>query len=1463
MKKNLYLFFALLFGIIVQAQNIKFLGSTKVTLSGTTQASSLNYTIPSGSNRIVIVSFDIERIHSESGGDNHITRTFSAGTSTASYDSRIFPFKIGSKTATPLNNTYNFSCQCRTSSVSNATLSNYYISYYLTEADGIPTGNVSFDWSGIYRGRPNAGDEMSVVVTVFENVSSNLAPKVVAYYGPVPGGNNTATITTSSAGRTPNPVQVGRTANDRMFLSGAMLSKDESITNTSNPSTWTQIDNFRITNNGGSYTYLASDVTKNEPDGISVRYDYATNFLNVPNYSVKRSDGTLVNNYKAIIVALDPLAKPSISGTVYFDSNGPSDIFGSGNNAGGSFVNLVDSNGNLVYSAPVSANGTYVIPVGYTTEGRTYSIQLSKNTGVIGQPAPITELNQGWSYVGESANNSGNDGTPDGKITNILANITNFTSYNFGVNKTNDNDGDGITDDVDLDNDNDGILDATEMYCDQAKAPNGNFPLATSPATTPTLTKQLLFWDWSNVTLDNTRNTATKSVVHNGITYTATITNFNAIVNSGDGNLYGFDMNTSSGSLATKYYNVNTSTFKEGLYTNGGIGTNTFDIKFSATDTNGKSYPIDAIILDSEQTTSGSEYIELKTNASPFKFLEKFGTGTLTSTQISGENTSTLRYNNTISTNGIYSTTGFDPSVNVTINRNGATDSRQGVAFAIRLYCDKDEDGIPNHYDLDSDNDGCPDAIEGGDDVKPGQLNPDGSINITSTGDIGRTSGSANYGVPNLVNPGGEADKDNAIGQPIGSSQDATVNSCSTNIEITKTNNQTLYRRPSTSVYTVSVKNLGSTPIKGINVSDPIPPGFGTADISWSANAKTGNYVRTSTGTNVIAIPTTQGLLNAYVDLVPGGEVVFTVNLKISEEKRGDITNTASITLPGSLQNTNPNGNSASDTDKPAIDARNDNFSNNLINPTNGGVAGNVTKNDLLNDVAQDKIDPTTYNQKFIYTLTNNGGTGATLDNNGNLIVPKGTQPGVYTLRYRICEKGSDGLSNGNCDSANIILEVYEDSDGDGISDVVDLDDDNDGILDTDENSICGSSSTTYFSEDFGTGTRISLDQYATTVSGRSVGTTNYTYTPSSYDSSNATATSINDGQYALLPNTANVASWAATPADVNGRAWININDHTTNNGTGRMALFNAKNSTSEEFYNVNNITNLPKNTTLKLTFWAMNLDMKPGNMNPYWDKSRSLPNIRIKVLNSDGTSLLKEMTTGAIPRDEQWHQYTVYFNTESFDIASFIMYNDMEGGLGNDLAIDDIKIRSICDTDGDGIPNELDLDSDNDGCSDAIEGAGNFTATQLTTASGTISTQTPNLNFGTAVDPVTGIPTIVGNAGQGIGNAYNAAINDCKCIKPAMLTGTALDTNVGVSAIGKTAGWPQNRKGAFIALESQTKGLVISRMTSTEVDAILTPQEGMMVYDTTNDCVKIYSKDFNKTSYSWKCFNVQSCSDN
>ena len=93
------------------------------------------------------------------------------------------------------------------------------------------------------------------------------------------------------------------------------------------------------------------------------------------------------------------------------------------------------------------------------------------------------------------------------------------------------------------------------------------------------------------------------------------------------------------------------------------------------------------------------------------------------------------------------------------------------------------------------------------------------------------------------------------------------------------------------------------------------------------------------------------------------------------------------------------------------------------------------------------------------------------------------------------------------------------------------------------------------------------------------------------------------------------------------------------------------------------------------------------------------------------------------------------------------------------------------CDTDGDGLANSLDLDSDNDGCADAIEGGASFTNANLVastisggntgTTSGTFN-QPVTQNLGIAVD-ATGVPTIVGSP-QTVGTSANATIQDANC---------------------------------------------------------------------------------------------------
>ncbi|SNR26439.1 C-terminal domain of CHU protein family protein, partial [Maribacter sedimenticola] len=96
------------------------------------------------------------------------------------------------------------------------------------------------------------------------------------------------------------------------------------------------------------------------------------------------------------------------------------------------------------------------------------------------------------------------------------------------------------------------------------------------------------------------------------------------------------------------------------------------------------------------------------------------------------------------------------------------------------------------------------------------------------------------------------------------------------------------------------------------------------------------------------------------------------------------------------------------------IDAVNDDFTGNAINGQEGGAAGDVTLNDLLNGVSVVDGD-------VVITITDNGGlSGASIDADGTLNVPAITAADTYTVTYSICEK----LNPSNCDSATATVLV-------------------------------------------------------------------------------------------------------------------------------------------------------------------------------------------------------------------------------------------------------------------------------------------------------------------------------------------------------------------------------------------------------------------------------------------------------
>ncbi|REC76473.1 hypothetical protein DRF60_14005 [Chryseobacterium elymi] len=92
-----------------------------------------------------------------------------------------------------------------------------------------------------------------------------------------------------------------------------------------------------------------------------------------------------------------------------------------------------------------------------------------------------------------------------------------------------------------------------------------------------------------------------------------------------------------------------------------------------------------------------------------------------------------------------------------------------------------------------------------------------------------------------------------------------------------------------------------------------------------------------------------------------------------------------------------------------------------------------------------------------------------------------------------------------------------------------------------------------------------------------------------------------------------------------------------------------------------------------------------------------------------------------------------------------------------------------------------------------------------------------------------------------------------CPCYKPGV-AGTPEITKIGIStrASKSTINFPADVNNGFIALESNDKGLVITRVSDPEI-SITNPVDGMMVFDTDDVCLKIYD------GTKWSCIN-QTC---
>lgn len=489
------------------------------------------------------------------------------------------------------------------------------------------------------------------------------------------------------------------------------------------------------------------------------------------------------------------------------------------------------------------------------------------------------------------------------------------------------------------------------------------------------------------------------------------------------------------------------------------------------------------------------------------------------------------------------------------------------------------------------------------------------------------------------------------------------------------------------------------------------------------------------------------------------------------------------------------------------------------------------------------------------------------------------------------------GAGQGIGTSQNASQNQCTDTDFDGVPDYLDLDDDNDGILDTAEDTCTTKTAegSPVFVETFGTGN--------TQVSNANVLGHSFV------------AISPGDGSYSVTRSLDQTNTYSQTNRIGN----LDAGYTTVGNGSteGRYLMININSGTynteANPIFRIANLTvavNRPHRFRIDL---AGLVDSNPVT-------SGDIPNLQITVRNAATNAIITSVNSSnlGVLNDDIWRRLILNFTPAVSKINIEIANLQASGSNGNDVGIDNIVLTPLfCDSDNDGIPNQLDPDSDGDGCPDAVEGSERVQYNQVHpltlptsdpnypyrgqikvgadginpgTPSGIISNDpsvpsgrgvprlvnsaSGNPGFGTSTPIGAGIadntenPNPTADVGQGIGTAQAVGATDpecARCFRQAASPGIGGEpTNHGITALNRAGAengnWPMRITGAYTALDARTNGMVINRVPFTGTPSVPTGinsanfVRGMMVYDTTNNCLKIYD------GTGWFCFTKQTC---
>lgn len=493
--------------------------------------------------------------------------------------------------------------------------------------------------------------------------------------------------------------------------------------------------------------------------------------------------------------------------------------------------------------------------------------------------------------------------------------------------------------------------------------------------------------------------------------------------------------------------------------------------------------------------------------------------------------------------------------------------------------------------------------------------------------------------------------------------------------------------------------------------------------------------------------------------------------------------------------------------------------------------------------------------------------------------------PATTVVKLEIVNLQANGNNGNDVGIDNIVFTPVEcDSDGDGIANSLDLDDDNDGIEDCIEKGLDANSSVGTIFKLNGNATQVNAKQVRLTPALNTQAGQMWSYGKVDFNKSFTLSYEANFGSSdGGADGIATVFHNSPAGVDAVGAA---------GGGIGALGIQNGIVLEVDTYDNGTSVGDIPNDHG---QIWASASQSGANLLTTAVDLGNVEDNVwRTVVITWDFPTKRLSYTVGGIVAGTHTfpssNPITSYFGGVS---NVYFGYTASTGGAFNEQSV---RYTDFCsqlplelDTDGDGIPNHLDLDSDNDGCPDAIEGDEDVALNQLVFAGGNVTSGTgstaPNKNLcaSSACIDASGVPNLVnaggaadigGDEGQGIGTSQNSGIQPAgcsTCYKPSVTSGTTLNTNAGISALGRAGtngdNWPMVRKGAWTALEAKTKGMVINRVA---FDNTGNPTgiasgnfvEGMMVYDTTNNCLKMYTTKDNGTTYGWYCMANQTCPD-